>query len=738
MELLSPVKNLEYAKIAIKAGAQGIYLSSNYFGARQAATIEHEVLAEIVDYAKIHRIKTYITLNTLVFNQELGLFIEEIDYLANLGVTGIIVQDYSFIALVKKRYPTLEVHCSTQMHVHNTFGAEWVHALGADQVVLPREMTLKQVEHMIEKTGIKTEVFVHGALCTSYSGQCLISSFSQETSGNRGSCSQLCRMPMGLFVDGEKKEQGKYLLSLKDLNIHKHIEDLVKIGVYAFKIEGRLKEYTYLAATTFVYRNLLEGKRVDPEVFSDTFNRGFTLGNLFSEENMGNVSRVNNHGVYIGKVVKETKGWIYVEAHKPLLHLDKIRLIGETETGQTIDVIEKIDETVYKIKSSLKNLKGASVYRVSSHGLVTDIKQDNYNYYDRNKEQIQLKVSMALNQPIAVQVQGVNEIFYSKENLAPAVNRPMEKEKILTQLGKTKDYPFDFSITLAYVAGFLSIKGLNELRRDIYEFIKTERLAFKHEKKDAIQIKSYNQPVEKPTWYIEISNKKGFEAFDLDLEEVGADGVELVIVTAESAVLTYGKEKGYTCFKKLPHVMEEADFQEVMKDISLYDGVVVSELGSLAYLKSYEKPIISYYTFNTSNYYNQQFLNSQGIDKTLVSQEVPYGDMDGFDFSKAIFFLYGTIPLMVMKHCPIIGQNCNGCRKCLKKNYEIQINGELYGVRYLQKNKVGIYGSRPIYNKALLEKKLNYYMVLDEKNTLADILGNRIYQYKEYMKKTKA
>jgi len=249
VELLAPVGNMECLKAAINAGADAVYLSGINFGARSfAGNFTNSELVTAINTCHLYGVKVYVTVNTLIYDIETDRFMKYIDFLHKNNVDAVIMQDIGMIDLVRKTYPNLEIHASTQLHIHNLEGAKLCEELGIKRVVLARETPIKLIEEIKKNINIDIEIFVHGALCMSYSGQCLISALIGSRSGNRGTCAQICRMPYSLEIDNKIVENNQYLLSTKDLNTLENLDKIINSGVYSLKIEGRMKrpEYVYL------------------------------------------------------------------------------------------------------------------------------------------------------------------------------------------------------------------------------------------------------------------------------------------------------------------------------------------------------------------------------------------------------------------------------------------------------------------------------------------------------------
>lgn len=287
-ELLAPAGNFETLKSAVANGADAVYIGGRAFSARRSAVnFSNGEIAEAVRFAHLYGAKVYAAVNTLVHDSELGEVFEFIKFLYEIGIDALIVQDLAVVRMVREYFGDLPIHASTQMTVHNAEGVKAAQRLGFCRVVLSRELSFEEIKNIHKETDAELEVFVHGALCMSYSGQCLMSSFIGCRSGNRGACAQPCRLPYSLYdANGRCIAREKYLLSLKDLCLADEISKLTDCGVSSFKIEGRMKSAEYVSAVTFIYNKYRNGAKVtdaDMNVLKNIFSRsGFTKGYLFN------------------------------------------------------------------------------------------------------------------------------------------------------------------------------------------------------------------------------------------------------------------------------------------------------------------------------------------------------------------------------------------------------------------------------------------------------------------------
>ena len=280
-ELLAPAGNFECLLAAVEAGADAVYVGGKRFGARAfAKNFDLEELARAAVYCNLHGVKLYVTVNTLVDDKEFPELIEYAAELYRIGVSALIIADLGAIAEIRRCVPGLELHASTQMSVHNTEGAIFAKELGVSRVVLARELPLSEIKSVVESSGCEIEVFLHGALCVCYSGQCLFSSLVGGRSGNRGECAQPCRLPYN----------GKYPISLKDLSLADHIPELIESGVASLKIEGRMKSADYVYTVTKIYRTLLDEGRPAGAEEKEALRRAFSRGGFTDAYFKGNTS----------------------------------------------------------------------------------------------------------------------------------------------------------------------------------------------------------------------------------------------------------------------------------------------------------------------------------------------------------------------------------------------------------------------------------------------------------------
>ncbi|MFA6649601.1 MAG: peptidase U32 family protein, partial [Candidatus Izemoplasmatales bacterium] len=357
IELLAPVGSKEALIGAINAKADAIYLGGKRFSARAYATnFEDEEIEEIIKYAHLRSVLVYIAVNTLIFDDEIDAFIACVDRYVNQGVDALILQDLGMIKLVHERYPKVIIHASTQINVHHINQVRFLKQLGVTRVIMARETSLETIIAIKKQIDIELEVFVHGALCVSYSGNCLFSSMVGHRSGNRGECGQLCRLPYTLLKDGVPVSEEAYLMSTKDLMTLPGLETLIKAGIDAFKIEGRMRKVDYVVQTVLSYRKAMEDvykhqitdweREIDKlkRVFNREYTEGFLLG--AKPFTINNSYRPNHMGVEVGKVIAFNHGKVTIRLTRDIAVGDGIRIIGTKDYGDTISRIIKDGMTV--------------------------------------------------------------------------------------------------------------------------------------------------------------------------------------------------------------------------------------------------------------------------------------------------------------------------------------------------------------------------------------------------------
>lgn len=508
-ELLAPAGSMESLKAAVNAGADAVYLAGKQFGARHyAANFDNEDLKESICYAHLRGVKVYVTVNTLIKDHELQDLAKYLLFLYENGADAILVQDTGVARIAKELVPDLNIHASTQMTIHNTEGVKWAAELGFKRVVLAREMKLAEIEEIstnIEPEQIELEIFAHGALCYSYSGQCLLSSFIGGRSGNRGMCAQPCRKPYDLILD-EKDEYGrpvntnkveikeKYLLSTRDLAIYKYLDKISKSSVSSLKIEGRMRSPEYVAVVVSTYRKALDSikkgrwkpRKKDIDNLKLAFNRDFTGGYLLEKDESSVMSRdrPGNRGVYIGSVIdyKKKNKEAVIEIKNQIIPEkgDGVVFINKNQNKNEYGMVIHESPSIHKNKASFTvqhPLKQGTLVYITRRKSLLDKAQKIINE-DKHRIHVNLDVLVENDGSISLKgkFNGSNNTLIELElipdfKMEAAIKKPITEKIIETQFRKTGGTPFDINdINIQYPGGFFApISELNRLRRELFE-----------------------------------------------------------------------------------------------------------------------------------------------------------------------------------------------------------------------------------------------------------------------------
>ena len=477
VELLAPAKDINCAMTAINCGADAVYIGASEFGARKKAGNSLEDIKKIVDYAHLFNVKIYVTVNTVLYDEELSAVEKLINNLYEIGVDALIIQD---LGILKLNLPPIELHASTQCHNLDIEKIKFLQSFNISRIVLPRELRLDEISEIKKQTGAELEFFVHGALCVSYSGQCYLSQSIGGRSANRGECAQPCRNKYSLIDEkGNYLIKDKYLLSLKDFCLIDELENLMKAGVYSFKIEGRLKDEDYVKTVVSAYRQKIDEIKTlqnssDSIILTDfkpdltkVFNRGFTKYNI-GHDNINSIDTPKNRGEFIGKVQAVFKNGFEISLNK----------------GAAVNLNDGVCAFIDgDLKgSTVTKIQGNKIFLLSDFGLKAGDKIYKNLDYEYQKYAKNCPVQRKL--PIEVFAYfGKDKITFSaktsknKEEITidntfePAKNE--QNENIKKQFSKSGDTVFLVeNIEIKGIAPFIPVSKLNELRRELFEKLK--------------------------------------------------------------------------------------------------------------------------------------------------------------------------------------------------------------------------------------------------------------------------
>ena len=659
-ELLAPAGNMEALRAAVSNGCDAVYLGLEKFGARAYSdNFTIESLAEAIDYAHLRDVKIYVTMNTIVFEDEIADMQEQLEQLNAIGVDGIIVQDLAVFDYVAGNFVDMEVHCSTQMGIDDLEGTLLFKEMGADRVVMAREVDIADVKQIRKVAKIPIEVFVHGALCVSYSGNCLMSGLIGYRSGNRGRCVGSCRKPYELLDRETGLSFGtSYLLSMKDLNTIDHIEELKSID--SLKIEGRMKEPAYVANVVKRYREALDGdiRQADKDALQKTFNRTYTEGYMFGEEpgNITNIQRPNNFGYEIGKVKGSYKGMYEIALTKTLHQNDIIRIDHENEdvnlsVARLYDkdgmLINQADKTCYiKIKEKLS--PGDVVYKTKDYLFYKELEADLDKEFRRFP--LDLKVYAYPGAALVIDAEGfgLQYLYESEEILEEAVNNPTDREQVVKHLSRLGDTVFTLGdVEFESYNAFVPAKLLNSARRQIVQGLYDAKLAkWKKRTKEDVPRESIAFPLQKPYLTATVTTQEQYDACKAcGIKDVYFDNIirrnQNVYEDREGELLLGGYGGIYRYRDTNPFVTDYS--LNVVNAASCYD---LYRLGAKRVTLSYE-------------------LNRRQIQELIASYEEVNGGNPALEM-----IVYGRAPLLFTKYCPL--KKMGQCGSCRKRSYELK------------------------------------------------------------------
>ncbi|MGE3611842.1 MAG: U32 family peptidase, partial [Bacteriovoracaceae bacterium] len=487
-ELLLPVGNMSMCMAAVHHGADAIYVGVPFFNARGRTTdLSLSELKEMIDFCHLYGVKVNLAFNVVIFQNEFPKVIELLKEILPLAPDAFIVQDLGLAKLIRQMAPKQRIHASTQMTVTNADAIKLIDDLGIDRFVLGRENSLSEIKTIRSQTDKELEVFVHGALCVAYSGQCFTSESLGGRSANRGQCAQSCRLEYEMYVDDKKKDLGdkKYLVSPKDLMGIEDVPELKAIGVDSFKVEGRLKTPEYVASAAKNYRQVLDGDPLNlkarvPELAS-TYSRGFFSGWLHGVDHQRLVDGTYSahRGLEIGVVKEVKKKSIVIDTKFELKAQMGLLFVGDQELGSKIFSVEKNE--IELLDKSLKISKGDKVYLNSNEALNKELQKKWLSREHQKRIPLKILAQGCLNEPLlvkAIDPEG-REVYAQTESfLSQANSRPITQDFIRDELSSLGTTVYEVASFECYIQEglFINHKELKELRRKLVERMNEARL----------------------------------------------------------------------------------------------------------------------------------------------------------------------------------------------------------------------------------------------------------------------
>ena len=725
MELLAPVGSKEALVAAVEAGCDAVYLAGKMFGARAyAANFTDEELAEAINFAHLRNVKVNVAVNTIIDNNEIEDLAVYLTHLYNIGADAIIVQDFGVVNLAKKVVPELPLHASTQMAVHNLEGVKFLESLGFKRIVLARELSLAEIKEITANTSVEIETFVHGALCISYSGQCLMSGMIGGRSGNRGRCAQPCRLPYTL-VDEENNnvlnniDVGEYLLSPKDLKTIEVIPELINAGVHSFKIEGRMKRAEYVAVVVDAYRRAIDQYLLNAEVnigltedknLAQIFNRDFTQAYLFKKlgRKMMSDKRPNNRGVKIGRILNYdyNKQEVMIKLDEELRLNDIIEIwvkvggrVSATITnmkilGKNVDFAPAGQVVTLPLPNKVRN--NDRVFKVFDAQLIEKARSFFVKQIPLRRVGVTIDVEAAIGKPlqiIATDVDGYVGEAYSNFIGEKAHNRPLSEEVILKQIERLGATIFNLEKLNCTINGevMIPISEINETRRKAIEVLEQQRLIkFKRNEINTCLLPKLlkngtNTIKPRLTVNLDDANKvtaainSGADAIIFGGESFNHQQISIEQYQRAWEIVRKNNKQIIFSLPRLLKLEHKRFFYENFMELKKLnpDGWNVSNLWSLELLNKEKMPIYLDYTMNIYNNYAINFFGQYNIKGLTLSPELNFAQVEkiaSFSTLPLECLVQGNLELMLSEHC-VIGSHLGNLdsgkctQPCLKKQY---------------------------------------------------------------------
>lgn len=688
VELLAPVGSFEALKAAVQNGANAVYLGGKDFGARASANnFDRDELKDAVKYAHIRGVQVFVTTNTLRKENEIEDFLEYVKFLYDIDVDAIILQDIGMARLIKRELPDFELHASTQMVAHSLEDVKYLEGVGFDRVVLAREVTVEEIKYICDNCKADIEVFVHGALCVCYSGQCLMSSMIGNRSGNRGRCAQPCRQRYELvdvYTGEVVNSNGDYLLSPKDLSTIEEIDKIIDAGVHSLKIEGRMKRPEYVATVIDGYRKTIDEYlatnklNVSDETINDLytiFNRKFTKGLLLGDvgKDMMNSQLPNNQGLYVGTVVDYSKKAkrLKIKLANTLKKGDGINLgggtIGRIIKNGNIETIGYKGETI-ELDFVGEARKGQIVFKTSDSELMDRVQATFTQDKELVKNIIDAKITIKLGQKpiLTLKDRHSNEATIECDKIVEeAMKVALSKEKVEAQLRKLGNTPYELDLLEIELDDNVSlpVSLLNQMRRDCIELLDKERVSIKNRKYKNKTVKYkpvlYNRNKQQEI-YVKVKNLEQLEsALECGVDRIYYEDTN-TIDKAMSLAMKYNKKVIYSA----PRIIRNKEYNHLAKANNAgVASVQVGNYGSIDYFKGKELNIDYYlnaFNSETINYYKEI-----GADTLCISQELNINEIKEtikYTDINIESVVYGYTPLMITEYCPM-GVIVRDCKK---------------------------------------------------------------------------
>lgn len=721
IELLSPAGSIESFKAACQNGADAVYMGVDKYNARaMAVNFGINEYIECIEYAHIRGIKVYLTLNTLMYDDEIKEALDIVLKLYSKGLDAVIIQDIGLGMLIHKLIPKLPLHASTQMSVYSLDQVKYLEGIGFKRVVLARELSVDEIEYICKNTNLEIEVFIHGALCVSVSGQCLLSSTIGNRSANRGRCAQPCRMKYSLYNSkGKELISNSYILSKKDIFGLEYVNKLKEIGVTSLKIEGRNKNPEYVAGVTKNYRNAINNNinSNTKQELMQLFNRGgISIGYFDGVKYKNSISLLSpkNTGIFLGKVIDKKGVYVKLKLEEDIDMHDGFEIYSEDKVISNIVTCIKNDKYV-NVNSNMKKGEyvwigdvkksvkiGSNIYKTSSDKLNKKYRLTYSNNVENIKNKVEVEINILKDKKIFAKVFLNNICINIDTNYIPqlANKKELNKEAIISAFSKTQDIPFIFDFKKINIDNglFVPVSILNELRRKIvYEILKSYKININVSNEEKLVEKLLNEEVVQNI-KIKDSNKvnaKFLYKYDNKVNYAKVDRLYIDIcdyIKYREDILE--KYKNVQIYIVIPNVVLSNKRKIILDNIDeiFKDNISGVLLGSFEFFKlvlekkkQYNFVLVADYTLNISNIYSATFLVKEGFDVITPSYDMSITDIENMSRYVNVEIVEDYITVMTSRYC-ILGsmledrkENKNCSMPCLKDRFYLKDD---YGYKY--------------------------------------------------------
>ena len=696
-ELLSPAGSMESIYAAVNNGCEAVYIGGKYFSARQYANnFSIEELEQCCDYCHLRGVKVYVTVNTLYKQKELESLLNYVGQLYEMGVDALIIQDIGAAQLIKKYFNDIPLHASTQLTTNHLKDVNFLYQQGFSKIVLSRELSLEEVKYISQNTQAEIEVFVHGALCVCYSGQCIMSSMLGGRSGNRGRCAQTCRLPYTLYGEAQPIQQG-HILSPKDMQTITMLPQIIESGVSSLKIEGRMKNPEYVAGVTQIYRKYLDLYAESPEdyevdnkdlkILTQLFNRGgFTEGYYKTNagSDMMSIERPKTWGLKTGFVdsYNEKLGKVTIRTREPLVAGDGIEIWTQKEphVGSNISRASKAGEYItLSIQGDIS--KNDVVYKTHDKALEDALKKT----WEKENRKLpvygKLKAKKGL--PLSYQIwdNKGNMVYRQGDMVESAQKQPLSIEKLKQQATKTGTTPFMIQ-NLDIEADddiYIGISSINALRRETTEALQNTIVKKSKRKAPKYQMEKTKQApiIKTKKLNVLVSTMEQFDVVSSDrrVNRLYCEMTDDFIKNHTRYIEKCHKNhiKLYVALPRIERKQSENLYTEAIEQLkkSDIDGFLVRSSGQFYDISdTTHKKIAVDYTMNILNGESVAFWQQKGAESVCVSLENNLQEINRIANEHCEMIVYGYLPLMVTQQCPIgnyAGGKTNGIY-CSERN----------------------------------------------------------------------